>query len=79
MIVTACTFCLAIAVTADSRPFVAAAIAAGGIGWPATILPSRNTIAMGALALLAALWPIVVSGLRDRRGLVPGAAVSRAS
>ena len=31
---------------------------------------------MGALALLAALWPIVIGGLRDRRGLVPGAAVS---
>ena len=30
---------------------------------------------MGALALLAALWPIVIGGLRDRRGLVPGAAV----
>ena len=31
---------------------------------------------MGALALLAALWPIVIGGMRDRRGLVPGAAVS---
>ena len=31
---------------------------------------------MGALALLAALWPIVIGGLRDRRGIVPGAAVS---
>ena len=76
VILTACAFCLAIAVTAGSRPFLAAAVAAGGIGWPATILPARNTIAMGALALLAALWPIVISGLRDRRGLVPGAAVS---
>ena len=27
---------------------------------------------MGALALLAALWPVVVGGARDRRGLVPG-------
>jgi transglutaminase-like putative cysteine protease len=76
VILSACAFCVAIAVTAGSRPFLAAAIAAGGIGWPATILPSRNTIAMGALALLAALWPIVVSGARDRRGLAPGAAVS---
>ena len=33
---------------------------------------------MGALALLAALWPLVIGGLRDRRGLVPGAAVSLA-
>ena len=75
VILTACAFCLAIAVTAGSRPFLAAAVAVGGIGWPATILPARNTIAMGALALLAALWPIVIGGLRDRRGLVPGAAV----
>src|SRR3954454_3377584 len=75
VILTACAACLAIAVSAGSRPFLAAAVAAGGIGWPATILPARNTIAMGALALLAALWPIVISGQRDRRGLVPGAAV----
>lgn len=75
VIFTACAFCLGIAVTAGSRPFIAAAAAAGGIGWPATILPARNTIAMGALALLAALWPIVIDGVRDRRGLVPGTAV----
>jgi len=30
---------------------------------------------MGSLALLAALWPVAVGGVRDRRGLVPGAAV----
>ena len=75
VILTACAFCLVIAITAGSRPFVAAAVAVGGIGWPATILPARNTIAMGALALLAALWPIVIGGVRDRRGIVPGAAV----
>jgi hypothetical protein len=75
VIVTAGAFCLALAVLAGSRPFLAAAVAAAGIGWPATILPARNTVTMGALALLAALWPIVISGLRDRRGLVPGAAV----
>ena len=72
VILTACAFCLAIAVTAGSRPFVAAAITAAGLGWPATILPARNTIAMGALGLFAALWPVVIAGLRDRRGLVPG-------
>ncbi len=76
VILTACAFCLAIAITAGDRPFFAAAVAAGGIGWPATILPARNTLAMGALALLAALWPIVAGGVRDRRGLVPGVAVS---
>jgi transglutaminase-like putative cysteine protease len=75
VILTACDFCLAIAVTAGDRPFVAAAITAAGLGWPATILPARNTIAMGMLGLLAALWPVVIRGLRDRRGLVPGAAM----
>ena len=74
VIVAASAFCLAIAITAASRPFVAAAITAAGIGWPTTIMPGRNTIAMGALALLAALWPIVIGGLHDRRGLVPCAA-----
>ena len=74
VILTACAFCLAVAVTAGSRPFVAAAITAAGLGWPATILPARNTIAMGALGLFAALWPVVIAGLRDRRGLVPGTA-----
>jgi transglutaminase-like putative cysteine protease len=68
-------FGLVIAVTAGSRPFVAAAVTAGGVAWPATILPARNTLAMGVLALLAALWPVVVAGVRDRRGLVAGAAV----
>jgi len=76
VILTTCAFCLAIAITAGSRPFLAAAIATGGIGWPATILPARNTIAMGALALLAALWPIVIGSMRDRRDVVPGLAVS---
>jgi transglutaminase-like putative cysteine protease len=76
VVLTACAFCVAIAVTAGTRPFIAAAIAAAGLGWPATILPARNTVAMGALALLAALWPIVIGGLRDRRGLVPGVAVT---
>jgi len=75
VVLAAAVFCLAIAVTAGSRPFVAAAIAAGGVGWPATIQPERSTLAMGALALLAALWPVVIVGVGDRRGLVPGAAV----
>jgi transglutaminase-like putative cysteine protease len=68
-------FGLTIAVTAGSRPLVAAAMAAGGVAWPATILPAQNTLAMGGLALLAALWPVVVTGARDRRGFVPGIAV----
>jgi len=75
VLLAAAGFALGIAVTAGSRPFVAAAVTAGGVGWAATILPARNTVGMGALALLAALWPMVVCGARDRRGLVPGAAV----
>ena len=75
VLLAAAGFGLGIAVTAGSRPFVAAAVTAGGVGWAATILPARNTVGMGALALLAALWPVVVGGVRDRRGLVPGAAV----
>ena len=75
VLLTACAFCLPIAVTAADRPFLAAALTVGGIGWPATILPARNTIAMGAVALVAALWPVVIGALRDRQRLVPGAAV----
>lgn len=67
-------FGLGIAVTAGSHPFVAAAVTAAGVGSAATVLPAGNTVAMGALALFAALWPVAVSGARDRRGLVPGAA-----
>ncbi len=75
VLLAAAGFGLGIAVTAGSRPFVAATLTAAGVGWAATILPSGNTVAMGALALLAALWPVAVSGVRDRRGLVTGAAV----
>ena len=69
----AAAFGLGIAATAASRPFAAAAITIAGIGWAATILPARDTIVMGALALLAALWPVAVTTARDLRGLVPGA------
>ena len=72
VVLAAALFCVAIAVTADGRPFVAAATVAAGVGWPATILPARNTIAMGALGLFAALWPLVVARSRDRREILPG-------
>ncbi len=75
VLLAAAGFGLGIAVTAGTRPFVAAALTAAGVGWATTILPSSNTVAMGTLALLAALWPVAVRGVRDRRGLVPGAAV----
>ena len=73
VLLTAAAFCLAAAATAGTRPFVAAAVTAAGLGWPATVLPARNTLAMGVLGLLAALWPVLVSGARDRRAIVPGA------
>ena len=72
VVLAAALFCVAIALTADGRPFVAAATVAAGVGWPATILPARNTIAMGALGLFAALWPLVVARSRDRREILPG-------
>ena len=34
VLLAACAFCLALAVTAGSKPFLAAAVAAGGVGWP---------------------------------------------
>ena len=74
VVLAAALFCVAIAVTADRRPFVAAAMVAAGVGWPATILPARNTIAMGALGLFAAAWPLVVARSRDRRESLPGTA-----
>lgn len=75
VVLTAAAFCLAVSATAGSHRFVAAGVTAAGVGWPATVLPERNTIAMGALGLLGALWPLVVAGARDRRAVVPGATV----
>lgn len=74
VVLAAAAFGLGIAVSAGSQPLVAAALTTAGVGWAATIVPSRNTIVVGACALLAALWPVVLRGTRDRRGLAPGAA-----
>ena len=68
-------FAVGVAATAWSRPFVAATITAAGIGIPATVNPSRNTIAMGAVALVAVLWPLAVAGMVDRGGLAPGVTI----
>ncbi len=68
-------FALGVAATAGRRPFVAATITAAGIGIPTTVNPSRNTIAMGAVALVAVLWPVAVAGMADREGLAPGVAI----
>jgi len=71
----AAAFALVAAVTSGDRPFVTAIVVAAGVGIPATINPSRNTIAMGALALLAVLWPIAVAATPDRGAFGPGIAV----
>ena len=55
-----------------SRPFVAAALATAGVAWPATLLPTRNTVATGGLCVIVALWPLVVTAAADRRGLARG-------
>ena len=68
-------FALCIAATAGRRPFVAATVSAAGIAIPATVNPSRNTVAMGAVAVVAVLWPMAVAGMADRGGLAPGLAV----
>jgi len=75
VVIAVLLFGLGIAVSAGSSPFIAAAVTAAGVGAATTILPARNTVAMGALALLAAFWPVALSSVRDRRGLVPGAAM----
>ena len=58
--------------TGRSLPLI---VIAAGVGIPATINPSRNTIAMGALALLAVLWPLAVAAMPDRSAFGPGVAV----
>jgi hypothetical protein len=72
VLVTGFAFCVCVAATAGSRPFVGAVLTAAGIGWPATVLTERNTVAMGALGLLAVLWPLLVTSMPQRRTLAPG-------
>ncbi len=71
----AATLAVGVAATAGERPFVAATIAAAGVGIPVTVNPSRNTVAMGAVALVAVLWPVAIAGMADRAGFPPGATV----
>ena len=72
VVLAAGAFCLAVAITAGSRPFVAAALATAGVAWPATLMPTRNTVATGGLCVIVALWPLVVAAAADRRGLARG-------
>ncbi len=68
-------FALVIALAALwGRPLVCSAGAAVGVCWPVTIAPGRDTIAVGALALAATLWPPLAARARSRRSLVPALA-----
>ncbi len=75
VVLLAAAFALGAAVLACDRPFVAVIVVAAGVAIPATINPSRNTIAMGALALPAVLWPLAVAAMPGRAGFGPGVAV----
>lgn len=63
---------------AARRPLAVAAIAVGGIGYPAT-LHARATLLLGVLAGTAALWPLVVLSARGRRPLAVGLAFAGAA
>lgn len=56
------------------RLLLCSAAAAVGVCWPLTIAPGRDTVAAGALALTATLWPPVAGRARLGRGLVPALA-----
>lgn len=75
VLLAAWSFGVVIAVTARRRPFVATVATVIGVSWPASLLPARNTVAMGAVALLAALWPFAVAASPSRHSLVRGASV----
>ena len=63
-------FCLALALASprDVRLLAVLAVVAGA-GWPATLVPGRESVALGAVILAAALW--VLAGLRGRRARSP--------
>ena len=69
-------FCLATAVlVAVRRPLAAAAVTVAGIGWPATLLGGR-AVAVGALALAAALAIPLILRATSTRTVVVGAALA---
>lgn len=73
MVAVAC-FAAALGVWAGRRPFAGAVCAGVGVGWPATLVPARDTVAIGALALGAALWPFLAARPSALRVSVPGLA-----
>jgi len=75
VLVALAAFGLALALAAAARrPLACSAAAATGVCWPATIAPGRDTIAIGALALGAALWPLLATRARVERSLAPALA-----
>jgi protein-glutamine gamma-glutamyltransferase len=69
-------FVLAIALlVAARRPVAAAAVTVAGAGWPATLV-GDHAVALGALALAAALSVPLVLRVRSAPSLVTGAAAS---
>ena len=70
-------FVLAVALlAASSRPVGAAAVTVVGAGWPATILGDGRAVALGALALAAALSTPLILRVRSGGSLVAGMAAS---
>ena len=65
-------FAAALGLLAARRPVAGAVCAAAGVGWPATLVPARDTVSIGALALGAALWPFVAGRARGARAYAPG-------
>jgi transglutaminase-like putative cysteine protease len=69
-------FTLAVSLlVAARRPVAAAAVAVAGVGWPATLMAGQ-TVAIGALALAAALSIPLVLRARSGPSLVAGAAMA---
>ena len=70
-------FVLAVALlAASSRPVGAAAVTVVAAGWPATILGDGRAVALGALALAAALSTPLILRVRSGGSLVAGMAAS---
>jgi len=70
-------FVLAVALlAASSRPVGAAAVTVAGAGWPATLLGDGQTVALGALALAAALSTPLILRVRSGTSLVAGMAAT---
>jgi transglutaminase-like putative cysteine protease len=70
-------FVLAVSLlAASSRPVGAAAVTVAGAGWPATILDDGQTVALGALALAAALSTPLILRVRSGTALAAGMAAS---